>query len=123
MAERTEPGTSLTSGLQAPASAPSSPQAVGQQVTVDDSHAYTRYANFARVTGTPEELIIDLGLNTEPYGVPTRPVKVDQRIVLGYHTAKRLMFALQMSLQRHENAFGALELDVQRRLKPATRSS
>jgi hypothetical protein len=123
MAENTEPGINLTPGLQRSAPVPAAPVAAAQQVTVDDSKAQTCYANFARVTGTPEELIIDLGLNTEPFGVPTRPVKVDQRVVLGYHTAKRLMAALQMSLQRHEAAFGALELDVQRRIRSPQRNA
>ena len=33
------------------------------QIKVDDSKAYACYTNFCRVTGTPEELIIDFGLN------------------------------------------------------------
>jgi len=123
MAEKTEPGTNLASGIPLPTTMPSKPSTAGQQVTVDDSHANTHYANFARVTGTPEELIIDLGLNMEPYGAPTRPLQVEQRIVLGYYTAKRLMAALQLSVQRHESAFGAIELDVQRRLQPRVRTA
>ena len=37
------------------------PEAIqeGQRVQVEDKHAVTSYANFCRVTGTPEELIID----------------------------------------------------------------
>ena len=71
------------------------------------------------MTGTPEELIIDFGLNSQPIGVPTEPIEVTQRIVVNYFTAKRLTAALQMSLQRHEAAFGVLETDVQKRVKPA----
>jgi hypothetical protein len=124
MAENTEPGVNLTTSLQRPAPVPVAPAAAAQQqIAVDDSHAHTHYANFARVTGTPEELIIDLGLNTQPFGVPTHPVQVDQRVVLGYFTAKRLMAALQMSVQRHEAAFGAIELDVQRRIRAPGRNS
>lgn len=90
------------------------------QVKVDDSKAAALYANFCRVTGTPEELIVDFGLNPQPFGVPTEPIAVNQRIVLNFFTAKRLLGALQMSLQRHEAAFGVLETDVQKRVLPAT---
>lgn len=92
----------------------------GQQerprVEVSDENAITAYANFCRVTGTPEELIIDFGLNAQPFGVPTKPIQVSQRIVTNYFTAKRLLHALTLSVQRHEQAFGVLETDVQKRV-------
>jgi hypothetical protein len=94
------------------------PQAQRQQVTVDASKAHAAYTNFCRVTGTPEELIIDFGLNAQPMGVPTEPIEIIERIVMNYYTAKRMMGALQMSLQRHEAAFGVLETDVQKRVMP-----
>ncbi|OYV78797.1 MAG: hypothetical protein B7Z73_19430 [Planctomycetia bacterium 21-64-5] len=79
------------------------------------------YANFCRVTGTPEELIIDFGLNPQPFGVPTEPVVVNQRIVTNFYTAKRMLHALQLTVQRHEQAFGVLETDVQKRVVPSMR--
>jgi hypothetical protein len=93
------------------------------EVKVDDSKAVCSYANFCRVTGTPEELILDFGLNSQPFGAPTEPVDVNQRLVLNYYTAKRLLHALHLSVQRHENAFGALEVDVQKRVTPRAASS
>jgi Protein of unknown function (DUF3467) len=87
-----------------------------QRVEVTDKHAISLYANFCRVTGTPEELILDFGLNAQPFGVPTEPVDVKQRIVVNYYTAKRMLQALHMSVQRHEQAFGVLETDVQKRV-------
>jgi hypothetical protein len=90
----------------------------GKKVTRDASKVQAGYANFCRVTGTPEELIIDFGLNTQPMGVPNEPIEVTERIVMNYYTAKRMMAALQMSLQRHEAAFGVLETDVQKRVVP-----
>lgn len=92
------------------------PAAEQQRVQVDDTHASTSYANFCRVTGTPEELIIDFGLNAQPFGVPTEPVVITQRLVTNYYTAKRLLHALHLSVQRHEQAFGLLEVDVQKRV-------
>jgi hypothetical protein len=104
---------------QAPAaSTPPPGEAPRQQVVVDASKARAAYANFCRVTGTPEELIIDFGLNMQPMGVPSEPIEVVQRIVMNYYTAKRMMTALSMSLQRHEAAFGVLETDVQKRVMP-----
>ena len=77
------------------------------------------YANFCRVTGTPEELIVDFGLNTQPVGVPEKPIQITQRIILNHFTAKRLLAALSMSVQRHEAAFGVLETDVRKRVQPS----
>lgn len=96
------------------------PQAA-QGVRVDDSKLTAMYANFCRVTGTPEELIIDFGLNPQPFGVPTEPVIVNQRIVTNFYTAKRMLHALQLTVQRHEQAFGVLETDVQKRVVPSMR--
>jgi hypothetical protein len=86
------------------------------RVQVEDKHALTSYANFCRVTGTPEELIIDFGLNAQPFGVPSEAVQITQRIVTNYFTAKRLLHALHLSVQRHEQAFGVLETDVNKRV-------
>ncbi len=87
------------------------------QFQIDDSQALSVYANFCRVTGTPEELIIDFGLNSQPFGTPTAPIAVTQRVITNFYTAKRLLSVLQMTIQRHEGTFGALETDVQRRVK------
>jgi hypothetical protein len=100
------------------ASTPGADPVQRQPLQVDASKAHANYANFCRVTGTPEELIIDFGLNTQPMGVPTEPIEVSERIVMNYYTAKRMLSALSMSLQRHEAAFGVLETDVQKRVMP-----
>lgn len=84
-------------------------------VRVDESKATTGYANFCRVSATPEELVLDFGLNAQPMGPPTDPIQVHQRVVVNFYTAKRLAQALIVALQRHEAAFGVLETDVQRR--------
>jgi hypothetical protein len=88
------------------------------QVNVDDNNVSALYANFCRVTGSPEELIIDFGLNPQPVGVPTSPIRVSQRVIVNFFTAKRLLNALALSVQRHEQVFGVLETDIQKRLKP-----
>jgi len=95
---------------QAPAQRP--------QIQIDDAGASASYANFCRVTGTPEELIIDFGLNPQPFGVPTQPIPITQRLITNFYTAKRMLHALQLTIQRHEATFGALETDVQKRVVP-----
>ena len=88
------------------------------QVQVKDENALATYANFCRVTGSPEELIVDFGLNPQPIGVPKDPIQVKQRIILNFYTAKRLLAALQMSVARHESVFGVLETDINKRVRP-----
>lgn len=93
------------------------------QIKVDDTKANACYANFCRVTGTPEELIIDFALNPQPVGVPTEPIVITQRLVTNFYTAKRLLSALAMTIQRHEQAFGVLETNIQKRITPAARGN
>ena len=86
------------------------------QMQVDDSEAASGYANFCRISGTPEELLIDFGLNPQPVGTARQPIVVSQRIVTNWYTAKRLLSVLQMTVARHEATFGVLETDIQRRV-------
>jgi len=85
------------------------------QVVVDDTGVLPSYSNFCRVTATPEEVILDFGLNPQPFAMGRQDVKATQRIVMNFYTAKRLLTALGMTIQRHEGTFGSIELDVQRR--------
>ena len=105
---------------ETPAPPQGQPQPQQQQIQIDDSNVVSNYCytNFCRVTGTPEELIIDFGLNPQPIGIPTVPIPVTQRVVTNYYTAKRLLHALMMTIERHERAFGVLEVDVQKRARP-----
>jgi len=89
------------------------------EVVVDDSGALPTYANFCRVTATPEEVILDFGLNSQPFATGGQVVKATQRIVMTAYTTKRLLAAIGMTIQRHEQTFGAIELDVSRRVSPA----
>jgi len=88
-----------------------------QQIVVDDSNITAGYANFCRVASTPEELILDLGLNPTPYAAGTVDVKVTQRIIMNHYSAKRLLSALATALNRHEQTFGTLETDVRKRVQ------
>ena len=88
------------------------------RVELNTANIVTVYSNFFRVTGTFEELILDFGLHTGailPSG--PEPVKLSQRLVLSFATAKRLLSALQVAVNRHEQAFGTIEADPQKRGK------
>ncbi|MFM7245079.1 MAG: DUF3467 domain-containing protein [Planctomycetaceae bacterium] len=87
-------------------------------VPVDESHIVATYANFCRVTGTPEELIVDFGLNKQVSGTSPETIQLMQRIIVNCYTSKRLAYALSMAVARHEQAFGPLETDVQKRVVP-----
>ncbi|MDW8265878.1 MAG: DUF3467 domain-containing protein [Gemmataceae bacterium] len=84
----------------------------------------TSYANFFRVAGTFEELLLDFGFHTGlMIGNTPEPAKVTNRIIMSFATAKRLLGALQAAVQRHEQMFGVVETDPQKRIRrPATTS-
>jgi hypothetical protein len=88
------------------------------EVVVDDSRAEPLYANFCRVTATPEEVILDFGLNPQPFTAGGQVVKANYRIVMSFYTTRRLLAAIGMTIQRHEQTFGAIEIDVNRRVSP-----
>ena len=90
-------------------------QPMQAEIVLNDKTAHSAYSNFARVTATPEEVIIDFGLNPNPFMQGKQEVNVTQRLIMNFYTAKRLCSALMMTLQRHEATFGSIELDVRRR--------
>ena len=91
------------------------PQQQMTEVFVDDSGTLPSYSNFCRVTATPEEVILDFGLNPQPFATGRQDIKANERIVMNLYTSKRLLTALGMTIQRHEQTFGAIEVDVRRR--------
>jgi len=99
------------------------PARAGENLPVDAAGVSATYTNFFRVTGTPEELVLDFGLNTQqetPAG--PEPVKLNQRLVMSFYTAKRLLGSLQWAVNRYETNFGVLETDYQKRMVPVNRA-
>jgi hypothetical protein len=87
--------------------------------TVEAEGLAATYANFVRVSPSPEELVLDFGLNANlPGAGPVVAIKISDRLVLNYYTAKRLWGGLGLALQRHEQTFGVLETDVNKRVLP-----
>jgi hypothetical protein len=110
MADEQEP----TSGAMVPV--PPQPPPVRLEMTTQGMT--TTYANFFRVAGTFEELLLDFGFHTGlTVGTQTEPARVTHRMVMTFPTAKRLLGALQAAIQRHEQTFGPVETDPQKRVR------
>jgi hypothetical protein len=109
----------MSDELRTPESSNPTPaaQQVPPQFTTDATEISTVYTNFCRVSVTPEELVLDFGLNTQMVPTATEAVKLSHRIVMNFFTAKRLLGALMNVVQQHEGSFGALELDFQKRMR------
>jgi hypothetical protein len=86
------------------------------QVKLDDSNVAANYANFCRISGTPEELVLDFALNPQSTGRLPEVLTINQRVILNFYTAKRLLGALHQAVHRHEQAFGSLEIDFRKRV-------
>ena len=56
---------------------PLTPQEQGNQIPTDYSSLSTVYTNFCRVNVTPEELVLDFGLNPQVSPTKTEPVEAD----------------------------------------------
>ena len=100
---------------------PSAPRQL--RVNVDERSLQTAYSNAFRSNGSAEEVILDFGLNVAnpapagPEAPPQVNFHVTNRIILNYYSAKRLAIALSQLVRRHEDQFGELELDVNKRRK------
>src|SRR5438128_2671249 len=95
------------------------------QIPIDFAKMEPIYCNFFRLSlsSSTEEVLMDIGLHT---GILTsansvEPIHLTHRVVLNPFVAKRLLQSLQQIIARHEQAFGALELDPQRRLRGGPR--
>lgn len=97
-------------------------QQTGQrvQLRIDETTMQQSYANMVRTNATPEEVILDFGVNSVAPGAdnqPTLMLKINQRVIMNYYSAKRLAITLGQIIRRHEEQFGDLELDVAKRQK------
>ena len=110
-----ETATAPQTGTQAGAQ-PGQPQQI--QVQIDDSEMASVYVNFFRVTGNPDEVLLDLGMYSQviaPAG--PEPIELTHRLVMNFVTAKKLAEVLRVVVARHEQAFGVIEVDPNRRLR------
>jgi hypothetical protein len=94
------------------------PTATPQLELKYDDSARATHSNLCRISGTPEEVIMDFALNPNAFGqLVNEPIKIDHRIVMGFEAAKRTAIILLETVRRHEERFGAIELDPRKRLR------
>ena len=103
-----------------PAPAPAAGQQI--QVSINDAEMASVYVNFFRVTGNPDEVLLDLGMYSQVMapGGP-EPIELTHRLVMNFVTAKKLAEVLRVVVARHEQAFGVIEVDPNRRLRAQPR--
>ncbi len=85
---------------------------------IEQSNLSTSYANVCRIAQTPNEVIVDFGMNPNFFGnILDEPLKLENRVIMSHDAAKRLCLHLMASIQNYENRYGTIELDVTKRLK------
>jgi hypothetical protein len=119
----TMPGEPTKNRLAEQESGAAQNQDPAQVVRLDDGGVAAVYANFCRISGTFEEVVLDFAMNAHPPGTAPESLKLNQRVVMNFYTAKRLLGALAKAVQAHEQAFGVLETDVRKRFHPQQRNT
>ncbi|QJW93421.1 DUF3467 domain-containing protein [Frigoriglobus tundricola] len=87
------------------------------QIPVDASNRETVYVNFFQAHMSNDELFLDLAAFPGLVGTTPEAIALTHRLVMNFYTAKRLGELLRAAVARHEQVFGALELDVNRRMR------
>ena len=85
------------------------PQGQQLQIEVTPDVAHGVYANFAIISHTSSEFVVDLAAMMP--GVPKATVR--SRVILAPEHAKRLAMALQENIARYERQFGKIQLPNQ----------
>ncbi len=84
------------------------------QLRIDESRMTTTYANTIRTSTTPDEVVLDFGLNLpmpSPDGKPVMAFAVSSRVVMNWVGAKRLATSLQQLIGQYEQQMGEIKLD------------
>ena len=85
---------------------------------IDATNLKTSYANVCRIAQTPNEVIVDFGMNLNFFGqIIDEPLKLENRVIMSHDAAKRLCIHLTQTIQAYEAKYGPIELDVTKRLK------
>ncbi len=85
------------------------------QIRIDESHMNTTYANTIRTTTTPDEVVLDFGMNLPmQQGSQQQPMmifSVGSRIILNWAGAKRLAGSLGQAVRNYEEHQGEIQLN------------
>jgi len=61
------------------------------EMLVHDKDAHAAYANFARVTATPEEVIVDFALNPNPFAQGKQEINVNNRLIMNFYAISTML--------------------------------
>ncbi|MEM3112527.1 MAG: DUF3467 domain-containing protein [Candidatus Methanomethylicaceae archaeon] len=99
---------------QEPEAVPVQPRVSPRRIELDELEAKSTYSNFCYTAGTREGVLFGFGFHDWQ---PQNPIKVDAKVEMSYFNAKRLLATLNQIIKRHENTFGEIEIDINKRLK------
>jgi len=86
--------------------------------TINTDNLKTTYANICRIAQTPNEMIVDFGMNPNFFGpILSEPLKLESRIIMSHDGAKRLALHLASAIKSYETKYGIIELDIAKRVK------
>ncbi len=83
------------------------------QLRIDESKMGTTYANTIRTSTTPDEVVLDFGMNLpmpSQDNQPTLVFNVGSRVVMNWQAAKRLAISLGQAVRGYEEQHGEIKL-------------
>jgi hypothetical protein len=92
------------------------------QLRIDEQRMKVTYANTIRTTTTPDEVVLDFGMNMPmpgPDGQPAILFDVGSRVVLNWRGAKRLAISLGQVIRQFEAQNGEIPLGPAQGSQPA----
>lgn len=84
------------------------------ELRIDESRMNTSYANTIRTSTTPDEVVLDFGMNLPAPNAENRPVlmfSVNSRVVMNWVGAKRLAISLGQVIRQYEERNGEIKLN------------
>lgn len=93
---------------------------------IDESKMDTTYANTIRTSTTPDEVVLDFGMNLPMQGPNNEPAilfSVTSRIVMNWQGAKRLAISLGQMIRSYEERNGEIQLGQTQRQSGGPRLS
>ncbi|CAN5729472.1 hypothetical protein BH11PLA1_BH11PLA1_05840 [soil metagenome] len=94
------------------------PQQQQVQLQINEAQMTTSYANIIRTSTTPDEVVMDFGMNMpvpNPENKPVLRFDVNNRIVMNWRGAKQLAISLGQVIQQFEQANGEIPIGNQQR--------
>jgi hypothetical protein len=94
------------------------------RLQIDETKMHVAYANTIRTSTTPDELVLDFGINLPvpaQDNQPTLQFSVGSRVVMNWAAAKRLAISLGQAVRGFEEANGEIKLNRDQQSPPSPR--